>query len=307
MSRMKLATSAAACVACMILILGGGTLRWGYHGHEISGRAAATDLPSAMPPFFRDATEHMAYLNPEPDRWRGDGFQELNEAMRYDHYIDMEVIPDSVLAARDRFLYLMGLQQAGIEHPAKDAGLLPFRIVELYQSLVVEFRLWRREQDPAKKRMIEQRILNDAGILGHYVADGANPHHTSVHHNGWNNDFPNPRNFNAADGFHSRFESRFVEAHVRTEDILPHVNAQPRLISTADMRGEVMAYLKRSHARLERLYELDQAESFGAETKGAAHREFAIERLAAGVNMLRDIWWSAWVNSETAPPGSRER
>jgi len=305
--RRKLATAAAAAITCGFILLSGATFRWGYHGHEISGRAAATNLPAALPPFFRDATEHMAYLNPEPDRWRGDGFQELNEAMRYDHYIDIEVVPDSVLAARDRFLYLSGLQKAGVANPARDAGLLPFRIVELYQSLVVEFRLWRREQDPAKKRMIEQRILNDAGVLGHYVTDGANPHHTSVHHNGWNRDYPNPRNFRNAEGFHSRFESQYVEAHVKTQDILPHVNATPKLIPSGQVRAEVMAYLMRSHSRLERLYELDMQETYNAQTRGAAHKEFAVERLAAGANMLRDIWWSAWVNSETAPAGSRER
>ena len=302
------ATTALALIAAAVVVsTGAGTARWGYHGHEISGRAAGTNLPAGFPVFFRNTAEHMAYLNPEPDRWRGDGFMELNEAMRYDHYIDFEVIPDSVLAMRDRFLYLQALQKIGIANPARDAGLLPFRIVELYQSLVVEFRLWRREQDPAKRRMIEQRILNDAGVLGHYVTDGANPHHTSVHHNGWRTDYPNPRGFTTEAGFHSRFESEFVESNIRMADILPHVNASARLIPSDMMRGEVIAYLRRSHSQLERLYELDKVARFGADNHYAAHRQFAVDRLAAGVNMLRDIWWSAWINSETAPPGSRER
>ena len=286
-------------------VLTGGMLsaRWGFHGHEISGRAAATSLPAELPAFFRTATEHLAYLNPEPDRWRGEGFRELNEAMRYDHYIDLEIIPAEVLASADRFQYLSGLQDAGIANPARDAGLLPFRIVELYQGLVVEWRLWRAEKDPAKRRMIEQRILNDAGILGHYVTDAANPHHTSVHHNRWAEGYANPRRFTTEPGFHSRFESQYVGANIDTRDLLSHINRRPRVL--ANIRLETMAHIQRSHSRLERLYELDQQERWSAETRGAAHRQFAIERLTAGANMLRDVWWSAWIESARPEPQRR--
>ena len=277
--------------------------RWGLHGHEIAGRAAATRLPDALPAFFRDATEHLAYLNPEPDRWRGDGFREVNEAMRYDHYIDLEVIPEEVLAAGDRFQYLAALQDAGLNNPARDAGLLHFRIVELYQRLVIEWRLWRAETDPAKRRMIEQRIINDAGILGHYVTDAANPHHTSVHHNRWAEGYANPRGFTTEPGFHSRFESQYVGANIGTADLIPHMNARPRTLD--DIRIEVMAHVQRSHSRLERLYELDQVERWTADTRSPAHREFAIERLVAGANMLRDVWWSAWIESSKPEPARR--
>jgi hypothetical protein len=269
-------------------------LRWSLYGHEIAGRAAATNLPAGMPAFFREAVEHLAYLNPEPDRWRGDGFRELNEAMRYDHYINFEVIPEEVLAAPDRFTYLMALKESGRTNPAQ-TGLISFRIVELYQSLVVSWRLWRAETDPAKRRMIEQRIVNDAGIVGHYVTDGANPHHTSVHHNGWAEGYPNPRGFTTERGFHSRFESQYVGANIDTDDLLPYMNPRPRSLS--DIRIETLAHLLRSHSRLERLYELDQVERWGADTRGVEHREFAVERLVAGANMLRDVWWSAWMES----------
>lgn len=299
------ATATVLCVTALLtgtafMPAGGGSTRWGLHGHEIAGRAAATNLPSTLPAFFRNATEQLAYLNPEPDRWRGEGFRELNEAMRYDHYIDFEVIPAEVLGATDRFRYLMALQDSGMSNPPRDAGLLPFRMVELYQRLVVEWRLWRAETDPARRRMIEQRIVNDAGILGHYVTDGANPHHTSVHHNRWAEGYPNPRGFTTEPGFHSRFESQYVGDNIVTGDLIPYMNPRPRTLS--DIRIEVMAHLERSHSRLERLYELDLAERWSAETRGAEHRDFAIERLVAGANMLRDVWWSAWIDSAQPEP-----
>jgi hypothetical protein len=277
------------------VLLGASTVRWGYHGHEIAGRAAGTRLPEAMPSFFRAATEQLAYLNPEPDRWRGERNRELGEAFRYDHYIDIEIIPPAALGARDRWEYIAALTKAGIANPPRDAGLLPLHIVELYQRLLVEWRLWRNERDPAKRRWIEQRIINDAGTLGHYVTDGANPHHTSVHHDRWAEGYANPRGFTTERGFHARFETAFVESHISTGELLPYIVARPRLLG--DVRAEVMAFLMRSHARLTRLYELDQTEPFGPATRNPEHESFAIERLVAGANMLRDLWWTAWIRS----------
>jgi hypothetical protein len=43
---------------------------WGPKGHEMSGRAAALKLPEEMPRFFRKSVDQLAYLSPEPDRWR---------------------------------------------------------------------------------------------------------------------------------------------------------------------------------------------------------------------------------------------
>jgi hypothetical protein len=279
------------------------TMPWGFHGHTIAGRAAAAGLPAELPRFFREATGQLTYLNPEPDRWRGDGFRELNEAKRYDHYVDFEIIPQAALDAQDRFRYLALLQSAGVDHPAREAGLLPWRIIELYQSLVVQWRLWHTQPDATIRGFIEQRIINDAGILGHYVMDGSNPHHTSVHHDGWRTDYPNPRGFTTERGFHSRFESRFVEANVKLDDLLPHIGGAPRHLR--DVRAEVLLHLRRSHGRLERLYELDQLEAFGPATRNPQHKEFAVERLAAGSNMLRDLWWSAWLDGSPSQPAAR--
>lgn len=96
---------------------------WGEHGHRISGRAAATDLPVEMPAFFRDAAPQLEYLNPEPDRWRERAFEAMNEAFRYDHYIDLEVVPEVAMDAQDRYAYLAALYKAGVKEPEKSAGL----------------------------------------------------------------------------------------------------------------------------------------------------------------------------------------
>jgi hypothetical protein len=274
-------------------------MRWGYRGHEMTGHAAAADLPKEMPEFFRHASAQLEYLNPEPDRWRAPDSlaREMNQAFQYDHYIDLETVPAGALAAQDRWEFWTRAQAAGVRKVA-DVGFLPYRILEMYQRLEHEFQLWRNEKNEDRRKFIEERIINDAGIMGHYVADAANPHHTTIHHNGWVEGQPNPNGYSTAKGFHSRFETRYVETHITDADVTPRVQQQPERI--ADVRAVVMQHINASHALLNQLYDLDRTEAFGPDTKGAAHKEFAVQRLVAGADMLRSLWWTAWVKSGEA-------
>ncbi|MEX2526614.1 MAG: hypothetical protein WEA09_03155 [Gemmatimonadota bacterium] len=271
-------------------------LRWGAHGHELAARAAATDLPAAMPAFFRNAAAQLEYLNPEPDRWRQDAFREMNESFRYDHYIDLENMPSrrTLDGARDRYEFIDALYRAGLENPHRDVGYLPFQIMELYQRLVTEFVMWR-SASPRQRPWIDARIINDAGILGHYVTDASQPHHTTIHFNGWDRNTPNPQGYTTDRTFHSRFESQFVGVHVRFEHLLPVVRWEVHRLR--NVRGGIIDYIWESNSRVEELYRLDRDFGF---TRGQAHPEtlqFAVERLAAGTSMLRDLWWTAWVES----------
>jgi hypothetical protein len=269
--------------------------RWGYRGHEITGHAAAASLPKEMPEFFRKADAQLEYLNPEPDRWRAPDSiaREMNQAFQYDHYVDYEALPKGALDAKDRFEYWERAQAGGLKK-VSEAGFLPYRIMEMYERLEHEFELWRRETNEDRREFIEQRIINDAGLLGHYVADGANPHHTTIYHNGWLPGHPNPNGYSTVKGFHSRFESVYVETHITNADVTPLVEP-PQVVG--DVRAAVMSYLMTSHSLLNQLYDLDKAEEFGKDTKGADHKQFAVDRLAAGATMLRTLWWTAWVKS----------
>jgi hypothetical protein len=274
----------------------GPVLRWGEDGHLMTGRAAAEALPEEMPAFFRAATAQLSYLNPEPDRWRDRRERDLDRAMDNfhspEHYINFEGVPEGAFLAIDRYAYIDSLRAHG--HTGSIPGYLPFTIIEMTQRLRVGFRAWREATDPGTRAFIEQRIINDAGILGHYVADGANPHHTSIHHNGWVGD--NPRGFTTQRGFHSRFESVYVRNNIVIAEVREAFTAAPVVFE--HIRPAVFDYLRTSHSHLERLYELDLVEAFGPDTQGAEHRAFTVDRLAAGAAMLRDLWWSAWVTSE---------
>jgi len=171
---------------------------WGEYGHRMSGQIAAQNAPAEMPAFFRGAVDQLTYLNPEPDRWRDFLESKLDPALSGtkapEHYIDVErltLMKTGMLELPVRDAFLAKAHDAKLQ--ARDIGLLPYEILERFQNLRVEFRLWRAETDPRKRAFIEARIINDAGIMGHYVTDGGNPHHTTVQHNGWTGE--NPRHF----------------------------------------------------------------------------------------------------------------
>jgi len=270
--------------------------RWGFNGHEMAARAAASSLPPSVPGFFRAARDQLVYLDAEPDRWRTPSRNEMSRAWAPDHYVNLEDLPAGALDASDRYAYIALLYGAGIVEPEENAGFLPFRIVELYQRLVTEWALWRRETDPRRRAWIEDRILNDAGLLGHYVTDASNPHHTTIHYNGWSQGAPNPERYTVDRTFHGRFEAGFVDAHVTQPDVDGRMRA-PRSVA-GSARTAVLEYLMATHALVDELYRLDR--DVGFDPAGPARAEtvvFAAERLAAGAGMLAVLWLSAWEES----------
>lgn len=299
MSRVRAAVLLAPAMA-LLAAAAPTASRWGESGHRIIGEVAARALPAEMPAFFRNAAPDLAWLNPEPDRWRDQGEAALDNALAsgsgWDHFVDFEGVPDDAFKAKDRYDFLTALRAVNKDQAV---GFLPFRITELTQTMRVDFRLWRAETNEAVKRRLEARILNDAGILGHYVGDGANPHHTTIHHNGWVGE--NPDGYATDRRTHFRFESVYVQSHVTLDDVLPLVSAPATAVP--NVRASTMAFLRQSHALLRPLYELDKAERFDSATVAATHKQFVTARLAAGATMLRDLWWSVWVTSgQPLPP-----
>lgn len=281
--------------------------RWGEAGHRLTAQAAVAALPDGMPGFFRNASAQLAYLNPEPDRWRQGIETQADAALDGsnlpDHFIDTEMIPASLrtraLMAADRHAYADSLRAHGLR--AATVGFLPYRILELSQRLRTSFRLWRRAPNDQVREWLQARILNDAGILGHYVSDGANPAHTTIHFNGWVGS--NPNGYATDNRLHSRFEAAYVQTHIRLGDLTSRVTASPTAF--AALRPAILDYLAQTYGQVERLYQIDKAAPFNTDTTAPENKEFVAARLAAGATMLRDIWWTAWVTSELGGPDRR--
>jgi hypothetical protein len=180
----------------------------------------------------------------------------------------------------------------------EDIGFLPWKIAELGEQLQSQFRQWRTSVPGSTERAaLERSIINTAGNLGHYVGDAANPHHATIHHNGWLG--VNREGFAFDCGTHSRFESRFVTRAATTNDVVPKL-ATPKL--QKDYFASAIAMIHDSNGFVRDLYTLDRDKAFDPiRPVSASGKDFATTQLARGASMLRDIWWSAWKNSERPP------
>jgi hypothetical protein len=304
---------------------------WGNEGHTWINEVAATKLPKDMPKFFSDASARLGWLGPEPDRWRNQNSEpELKWSQEADHFIDLEALPsDFGDFPSDRYRYIKKLYEAraaklaaGATQKEADAllperiGFQPYITMEVYDRLKVAFREYRHTQadieafektnkkskhklddgDRAKLHGIENNIILYAGWLGHYVADGSQPLHTTVKYDGWIG--PNPENYVTAHGIHSQFESRFVHDNLTEKDFASMVNEATQL---KNVRADYIAYLKDSNSLVEPLYKLEKTGAFA--DKGTPEgREFTEQRLAAGAQMLANMWYTAWMESAVDPP-----
>src|SRR6185369_841082 len=115
--------------------------------------------------------------------------------------------------------------------------------VETYERIQAAMRQYRAAPEP----FIELDIAFYAGWLGHYIADGAMPLHTSVHHDGWQG--ANPRGYTTDPRVHGRFESQFVDLiGFGASDLEGRIPAPRRLPDPFDA---ILEHLARSHTRVE--------------------------------------------------------
>lgn len=279
---------------------------WGREGHMLVNRLAAERLPKDVPEFLRSAAaqDAMEYYGPEPDRWKSPAEPELRAAGSAEHYIDLEwadLIGGPL--PRRRYDFVRALAYAQKAHPdlpltPEKVGLQPYAADEGYERLKVAMREYRglvAQHRDAKP--VECEIVYLAGVLGHYIADGSQPLHTSIEYNGWTG--ANPNGYTTLHTIHSQFETRFVASSVRARDVQPYVAARPQVIE--DVFAQYVEYLRHSNSLVEETYQLEKGGGFEGHGN-ARSRAFVEERLAAGVTELRDVIYTAWVKSAEPVP-----
>ncbi len=296
----------------MFLLLSGYCFGWGKDGHRIVNRVAIQMLPTDIPKFLRGrhALDEIEYLGPEPDRWRSGEEANLEEASAPEHFIDLELadLAAPVGLPERRFDFLRQLSNAETRRPGsaprltpQSVGLLPWQADECFERLQTDMHEYRARV--AAHRSLdgsEQAILYDAGLLGHYVADGSQPLHTTVNYNGWV-EMPNPEGFTSSRGIHSQFETEFVHDNLHAADVSALVPAASRLLVSPF--EDFLDYLRETHRQVTQVYRLEKQGGFtGSGT--AESRSFTAERLAAGASMLRDMIYTAWVRSAAGSPVS---
>jgi hypothetical protein len=302
---MRVALAAAAFAA--VLGAGGAALGWGATGHRLIGMAAIQGLPDSLPDFVRSpqAAADVGELAREPDRWKDAG--KVHDNLRDPaHFVDLDdggkVLGGPALTALPptKTDYDTALRAVGAD--SAKAGWLPYAIVDGWEQLAKDFAEWRADvaglkfdKDAAHRVWLardktrrEALTLRDLGTLGHYVGDGSQPLHVTVHYNGWGPG-PNPEGF-TLQRIHASFEGPFIRDHVTLEAVRAAMT--PPEDCHCPMMARASAYLAKTNSQVVPLYRLEKAGGFsGSDPDGVA---FATRQVAAGASELRDLVVAAW-------------
>jgi hypothetical protein len=304
-------------LAAVVVATPGVALAWGNTGHRFIGEAAIAGLPAELPGFLRtpQAALDVGEYSREPDRLKGAGKLFDNEHSPA-HFVDLgddgKIFGGPVLSALPPTREDYDTALRAVAQDSWKAGYLPYSILDSYQRLAKDFAYWRvlkaAEANPkwkarrawftADRRRREALILADAGQLSHFVGDGSQPLHVTIHFNGWGADQPNPQGFSNA-RLHGPFESDLVQANV-TRQMVQAKLAPPKPVTGA-LEKHVADYLSATGALVTPFYEMEKAGGMApGDPRGVA---LATQQIAVGASELRDLIADAWRVSATQTVG----
>ena len=296
----------------MCIVVSSRAHAWGKRGHETVGSLAAQLLAKELPRgrFLSNHSFDMGFYNNAPDLvWKADPDTYKKEFPQ--HFLDLELFDRAfakaalsappVTAAPPKNVGTDGSSITAQWNPSRaqffktfpdldeKAGRAPWRIQELC------LRLDKIVQDLKKKNLskkehhqLQEQWLVTAGILGHYIADLAQPMHVTENYDG---------QLTKQKGLHHWFEENIVD------DLYPAITdevykkAQGQWKSFYQTHQKMTAFdlslelVKDSHKNLKRVLDLDKKLGRVSERKvSGEYRELVIERLSTGVLFLATIW-----------------
>ena len=304
---MKKALPIVLCICALLQVHAGA---WGVAGHRVVSRAAIRALPADVPPFLARQIDWIGNRSVLADSWRApsEPFAKAAEDPNHVWYMEQFAFIRQVPRSRDEFMlavYDEHLKQRATD-PARAAltnihytGTLPYAAIEGYERLKVAFRTWRElRANKQDTTFIEQDAAFYLGWMSHYIADAAQPLHTSVHHDGWTGD--NPKAYTRDGAIHWQFENTFVDLiGLRENDIQARIPAAPSRL--ADPFAAVLAHLDRAHTRVEQVYQLEQSKAYD-DGNSQAGRELVYACIADAATLLRDLVYTAWTTSADPVP-----
>ena len=287
-------------VAVVVVVVGG----WGPRGHITANREAVSAIPADGPLFLKNYAEWIAQTGPVPDSWRGVSepyskiFEDPNHGWFKEQFSFMNTIPrnryEFVLALYDEYLRIKSSdpERAKLTN-VRWTGTMPYAAMENYDRMKAAMRQYRQlaaaKQDT---KFVEQDIAFYMGWLGHYTADGAQPLHDTIHHDGWQG--PNPKGYTTDPRVHGRLESSFVELIQLSEADLTPLVTKPQVLS--DPFEAMLRHLDDASTHVEEVYVMDKAGAF-ADAKNAEAAALVKTQLAKAASLLRDLTYTAWVES----------
>ncbi len=303
------------CTGAVLSAAASQALAWGATGHRLIGEAAIATLPAELPPFLRTpaAVQAVGELAREADRSKGAG-QPHDHDLDPGHYLDLDdqgkVNGGPPLAGLPANHEDYEVALKAVQSDSYKSGYLPYTIEDGFEQVVKDFAYWRIETAALKTspdarqsawiaqdlKLREALTVRDVGYWAHFVGDGSQPLHVSVHFNGWG-DYPNPDGY-TQDKLHGPFEGRFVHDHVTLAGVEAVMSP---LQPCAPIASCTAAYLAATNSYVRPLYAMWGRGQFAkADLQSVA---FTTARVADGAAELRDMIAAAWRASADASIG----
>ena len=299
---------------------------WDYEGHHAINELALASLPADFGGFtLTPATKtRVAFLAGEPDRWRNVGDLPLKHVNGPDHYIDLEELrlyrltPETLPLMRYDFVAAIARERTAHQEkfpaidPDRDAdhtrelsGFLPWSITENYEKLKSCFSYLKALQKsggtPDEVANAEANIVYVMGVMGHFVGDGSQPLHTTMHFNGWVGD--NPHGYTTSTKFHAWIDGGYFHktGGIDVGKLTGKIHPAVRIKNAGQPDGmfrDAVAYLVEQNKLVEPLYQLEkEGKLTGEGDKGLEGRAFLDGQLDKAGQMLGDIWYTAWLEA----------
>ncbi len=285
-------------IATLIIGSPSSGLAWGKRGHEAVGSLAAQLLGKEHKgsEFLIYHSFDMGYYNNVPDLvWKADPETYKKEYIQ--HFMDLEDYAKvkDVQFNKDR-------KQFFSKYPMiqKNAGRAWWRVQELVtelEKISQQLKRYQKAESGKKnpdKKMTEERHrlqaqwLLHAGVLGHYIADLAQPMHVTDNYDGEQT---------GQKGVHHWFEEEVIdhlypdiktEAYKKARDKWAAFHKENEKKAVFDL---VQQLAKDSSSHVGELLKIDkkQGRSSGA-AAASAFRDMATDRISVGILYLAEIW-----------------
>jgi hypothetical protein len=286
---------AAALVVVTLVFASRPASAWGLDVHRMITRRALTGLQAGLKSFYGARADFIVEHSIDPDMWRIAGLKTDRGDEPPNHFLDIDGLDDprpfnNVPRDWDAYVAKYGAERAN------RMGRLPWRVEEVYRTLVDAFR----EAGKNPNGYGAENAAYLSAVLAHYIEDAHQPFHGVVSYDG---QATNQR------GIHARFETEVVLRNVSELKLRPVV-VKP----IPNVKDFVFETLITGETLIQTILDADRKATAGREfyddgyfkVFDAGVRPIVERRLSEAASGLASVITAAWVEAGSpVMPASR--
>jgi hypothetical protein len=332
-------TNKTVAVVCVALVSGQQVDAWGFRGHTVANLAAVELIDGDGPNFLKMYKAYIGHLGPIPDSWRSvsEPYLRISEDPNHGWYTEsfdfIKEIPRSrtefTLRVYDEYLRVSKTdpERAKLLN-IRYTGLEAYSMMEGYERMKAGMRLYRLASGQASgltsgyqsigacmdryrhSWAILSRLVSTLRVMWHSIWDG------------WDTTSPTRRSLCTIPNIMMAGKVTIRKA-IRGTPIFIAVSNRPtwillrllkqiscltqvnKLVALDDPWMAILEHMIEARASAEDVYRLDLRGAF-KEREDAEARKLVYTRLASGASFLRDLAYTAWIESAKPDPPVKE-